>query len=83
MRGIMHTQLKAGYKILKTAEFQGWLNRLPAKSKSIVLARLDMLAIGHFGDHKRFDGLFELRWMNGTRLYGFFWQSNVVLVLFL
>lgn len=76
----MHTQ--TGYTILKTAELQRWLDRLPPKTKAIVLARLDMMAIGHFGDHKRFEGLFELRWRNGTRLYGFFWQPGIVVALY-
>lgn len=32
---------------------------------------MDMLTLGHFGDHKRFEGLIELRWKNGTRVYSF------------
>ena len=48
-------------QILKTPEFIAWLNKQAPKSKVIVTARLDMLAVGHFGDHKRFEGLIELR----------------------
>lgn len=66
------------FSILKTAEFAEWIGSLPPKTKLIVLARLDMIAIGHFGDHKRFDGLLEFRWQNGTRAYGFFWGANIV-----
>ena len=69
------------YSILKTAEFEQWLGRLPPKTKSIALARLDMIAIGHFGDHKRFEGLLEFRWKNGNRAYGFFWGSSIVVAL--
>ena len=60
-------------------EFEG---RLPPKQRVIVLARLDMIAIRHFGDHKRFEGLLEFRWKNGTRVYGFFWGSTVVVALY-
>lgn len=67
--------------ILKTTEFEEWLECLAPKTKTIVLARLDMIAVGHFGDHKRFDGLLELRWVNGTRVYGFFWGSDIVVAL--
>ncbi|MFH0799697.1 MAG: type II toxin-antitoxin system RelE/ParE family toxin [Pseudomonadota bacterium] len=55
---------------------------MPPKAKSIVLARLDMVSIGHFGDHKRFEGLLELRWLNGTRVYGFFWGASIVIALY-
>lgn len=80
--GILHTKQETGYSILKTSEFEEWLDRLPPKTKSIVLARLDMISIGHFGDHKRFEGLLELRWLNGTRVYGFFWGSSIIVALY-
>ncbi len=80
--GIVHTKSEGRYSILKTAEFEGWLNQLPPKAKTIVLARLDMISIGHFGDHKRFDGLLELRWLNGTRVYGFFWGTSIIVALY-
>ena len=77
MCGLAHTSRE----ILgpKMDEFEG---RLPPKQRVIVLARLDMIAIGHFGDHKRFEGLLEFRWKNGTRVYGFFWGSTVVVALY-
>ena len=80
--GILHNKTLTGYSILKSTEFEDWLERLPPKTKSIVLARLDMISIGHFGDHKRFDGLLERRGMNGTRVYGFFWGSSIVVALY-
>ena len=49
------------HTVLKTAEFKEWLESLTPKTKTIVLARLDMIAVGHFGDHKRFDGLLVRR----------------------
>lgn len=79
--GIMHNKEVTKYQVLKTSEFEHWLDRLPPKTKSIMIARLDMISIGHFGDHKRFEGLLELRWMNGIRVYSFFWGTNIVVAL--
>ncbi len=80
--GMMHIKSGTQYSILKTGEFEEWLDHLPPKTKSIVLARLDMVSIGHFGNHKRFEGLLELRWINGTRVYGFFWGAHIVVALY-
>lgn len=70
------------YEILKTAEFEAWLAELQPKTRIIVLARLDHVSLGHFGDHKRFEGLIELRWKNGTRVYSFLWGQAVVVALY-
>jgi putative addiction module killer protein len=77
----MHTKERNEFLILKTQEFDDWLESLPPKAKVIVLARLDMISIGHLGDYKRFEGLIELRWVNGVRVYGFFWGAAVVVAL--
>ncbi|MFN7728137.1 MAG: type II toxin-antitoxin system RelE/ParE family toxin [Bdellovibrio sp.] len=69
-------------QVLKTAEFDNWLSVQPPKSRTIILARLDMIALGHFGNHKRFEGLIELKWLNGTRVYTFMWGNAVVVVLY-
>ena len=78
--GIVHIgDVTPRYTVLKTPELQEWLDGLPLKTKSIVLARFDKIAVGHFGDWKRFDGLLEFRWKNGNRVYGFFWGSSIVI----
>ena len=59
------------YDVLKTSEFESWFRSLPPKTRTIITARLDLIAVGHFGNHKRFEGLIELRWLNGTRVYSF------------
>ena len=82
MCNIAHTKLVAKYSILKTTEFESWLNELSNKTRTIVLARLDMLSMGHFGDCKRFEGLLELRWKNGTRIYGFLWGTSIVVAVY-
>jgi putative addiction module killer protein len=48
---------------------------------TLVAARVDLLSVGHFGDHKRFEGLIELRWKNGTRFYTFIWSDAIVVAV--
>lgn len=69
------------YEIVKTAEFDAWLALQQLKIRTIIKARLDLISIGHFGDHKRFEGLIELRWKNGIRVYSFIWNNRVVVAL--
>jgi len=68
-------------EVLRTDEFDSWLSKQPPKTRAIILARLDMLTLGHFSDHKRFEGLIELRWKNGIRVYSFMWGDAVVIAL--
>jgi putative addiction module killer protein len=82
MYSILHSTRVTGYTILKTSEFEYWLNKLPPKTRTIILTRLDMVSIGHLGDHKRFEGLLELRWKNGNRVYGFYWGSSIVVAVY-
>lgn len=70
------------YRVLKTAEFEQWLSKEPNKHRAQILARLDLVSLGHFGDHKRFEGLIELSWLNGTRVYSFLWGSAIVVALY-
>lgn len=69
------------YEIVTTAEFAVWLELQQPKVRNIVKTRLDLISIGHFGDHKRFEGLIELRWRNGIRVYTFIWDAVIVVVL--
>ena len=70
------------YEIITTSEFDDWLLDLQTKTRTIVKARLDMISLGHFGDHKRFEGLIELRWVNGNRVYAFHWEKSIVVALY-
>jgi putative addiction module killer protein len=78
---IMHTQVGAQFTVIRMAEFDQWLDDQSGKQQAIILARLDMVAVGHFGDHKRFEGLIELRWKNGTRVYTFVYGRYLVVAL--
>ncbi len=78
----MHTHyVDKKFDVLKTTEFEDWLSDQQPKLRSIILARLDLVSVGHFGDHKRFEGLIELRWLNGTRVYTFMWGNSIVVAL--
>lgn len=82
MCGILHNHIQMKkLRVLKTTEFEKWFSKLQPKLKAIVTARLDLISVGHFGDHKRFDGLIELRWKNGTRVYTFMWGEAIVVAL--
>jgi len=69
------------YKVLKTSEFEKWFSKQEKWVKALVTARLDLLTLGHLGDHKKFDGLIELRWKRGIRVYSFMWGDSVVIAL--
>ena len=47
--------------VLRTEEFDKWLDKQAPETRVIVISRLDMVSLGHFGYHKRFEGLIELR----------------------
>jgi putative addiction module killer protein len=59
------------YIIYNTPEYDEWLDEEPAKSQVQVRARIaNIQDEGHFGDHKELgDGVNELRWKNGRRIY--------------
>ena len=57
--------------LLATEEFREWGDSLGYKRHALVDSRLDRIREnGHFGDFKPLgDGLYELRWKNGIRVY--------------
>ena len=67
--------------VLKTDEFEKWLSEQQPKTRTIIKARLDLISLGHFGNHKRFEGLIELKWLSGIRVYTFMWGAAVVVAL--
>ncbi len=69
------------YEVVKTNEFEAWLKDQQPKVRTIILARLGLVTLGHFGNHKRFEGLIELKWLNGIRVYTFMWGTTVVVAL--
>mgnify|MGYP003594519062 CR=1 FL=1 len=74
-----------GYRVEKTAVFEKWLRKLTTrKDRYRILARLDMVSNGHFGDHKQIgERLFELRMFFGPgyRIYFTIFGNTVVYLL--
>lgn len=68
--------------IKKTTEFEEWYVSLRDKEQTQIDARLQRIEnSGHFGDAKYLgNGLAELRWKNGWRVY-FFKESLTGIVL--
>ena len=61
-----HEQLR----LYQTPEFNAWLATLNEQHEHSVHGRLRRLIWGAFGDSRSLgDGLFELRWRNGLRVY--------------
>lgn len=80
---IMHTtNMSNKLQVLKTTEFDAWLDDQTPKTRTIILSRLDLVSLGHFGNHKRFEGLIELKWLNGIRVYTFMWGAALVVALY-
>jgi putative addiction module killer protein len=72
------------YEVYKTDEFARWFKKLrDRQAKSRILARIDRLEQGHFGDVESVgDGVSELRvfYGSGYRIY-FTRRSSVVVIL--
>ena len=58
-------------RIERTPEFKKWFDKETEKSKAQIDARLKNVELhNYFGDHKSLnEGLLELRWRNGRRVY--------------
>jgi len=58
-------------KIERAPEFKTWFDRQSEKAKAQIDARLKNIELhNYFGDHKSLgDGLLELRWKSGRRVY--------------
>jgi len=69
-------------QIIKTFEFSKWFEELPEKSKMIVNARLQRIAIdNHFGFINVFDDLIELKWTSGMRVYTHRFTKEKLIIL--
>ena len=71
------------YQILKSGDFMNWYGKQSRKTKVMIDARLDRIQIdGHFGFTNQFDGLVELKWTSGMRVYTFIQNQLVVVALY-
>jgi putative addiction module killer protein len=70
------------YNIVKTAEYEEWFDQQPMKTKVIIDARLQRIAMdGHFGTINTFDGLIELKWKSGLRIYTARIGNRIIMIL--
>lgn len=70
-------------QILRSNDFESWLESESAKIQALVESRIFRIEhYDHFGDAKHLgDGLSELRWKNGLRVYFVRVGQRVVLLL--
>ena len=70
------------YEIVKSSDFMEWFGKQSRKTRAIIDARLDRIELdGHFGFTNQFDGLVELKWVSGMRVYTFIHNKTVVVAL--
>lgn len=70
------------FQLFRTPEFNDWLYSQTDKVQSLILARLQRLSLdGHFGFTNYFDGLIELKWKSGLRVYIARAKHRIVIVL--
>ncbi|CAG36784.1 type II toxin-antitoxin system RelE/ParE family toxin [Desulfotalea psychrophila] len=73
------------YEIDRTKKFDKWLKKLKeTEAKLTILARIDRVKIGHFGDQKQLEeNFFEIRLFTGPgyRIYYTIRGGKIVLLL--
>ena len=78
----MPKNLSGSINLFRTKEFGGWFSGLPDKTQLIVNARLQRIENeGHFGTINSFDGLIELKWKSGLRVYTHRHEATLIIVL--
>ena len=70
-------------QVIRSSEFENWLTAESAKIQALVESRVFRIErYDHFGDAKHLgEGLSELRWKNGLRVYFARVGNRVVLLL--
>ncbi len=72
------------YTLERTAEFIEWFEEQSDKTQALVTARFSKIeAFGHFGVVKPVgDGVYELKWKSGLRVYfGYLAKTNILVLL--
>ena len=71
------------YTIYNAPEYDDWLEDQPARSQVQIRERISRIQDeGYFGDHKDVnDGVWELRWKNGRRVYYTYIPEKKILLL--
>jgi putative addiction module killer protein len=70
------------FQVLKSQDFNDWFETQTVATQGLILARLHRISIeGHFGFINTFDGLIELKWKSGLRIYTARIGQMVIIVL--
>lgn len=70
------------YEILKTADYEEWFASQTGKAQAIIDARLQRIVVdNHFGTINTFDGLIELKWKIGLRIYIHRYGNKTLIIL--
>lgn len=72
------------HSIERTAQFEDWFNDQSEKIKAQIRARFSRIEqAGHFGIVRNLnDGVYELKWKNGLRVYfGYLERKKVIILL--
>jgi putative addiction module killer protein len=70
------------WELLKTTEFIEWYQGLDQHQQRMVDARLLRVQMeNHFGTVRRFDGLTELKWKSGLRVYTAEKRPDLIILL--
>jgi putative addiction module killer protein len=79
---IMHTYLMT-FHLSKTTEFDDWFEDQNAKIQGLVRSRFSRIELnGYFGETNHLgDGLFELKWKSGLRVYYAFLAKEKIIVI--
>jgi putative addiction module killer protein len=72
-----------GLLVFRTKEFEEWLSERSFRELSSIYTRLGNIEQhSHLGDFKYLgEGLYELRWRNGTRIYFTKYNDQIILLL--
>ena len=73
---------RALIRLIFTHEFSKWLGEQPKQIQHWIEARLHRIAVNHWGDTKYFDGIIELRWRNGLRIYARRMSKEILILLY-
>ena len=81
--GILHTE-NVEFTFVKTSEFNEWLEDQTEKIKGLIRARFSRIEIaGHFGVVNSVgDGVFELKWKIGLRVYFAYLDRKRIVILY-
>lgn len=71
------------FKLFKTPEYQSWLDKQTLKTQAQIAERFSKIELdGYFGEYKSLnDGVWELKWKNGRRIYYAYIEELNILIL--